>query len=145
MSGAWKSLFVSTFCAPAGGGWVDVASLVRSLVPGKRFLTGRERFSSLLPHREVMAHDDPEQKVRLAREDLLERADLIDGGVRALLGQLDLTRTDTEFERMLDALMGVSRAADALRALARNDLESADEATASMSHYAKKALGSETP
>jgi hypothetical protein len=49
--------------------------------------------------------------------DLVARADIIDGGVRALLSRLDLTRTDDEHERMLDALMGVSRAADALRTL----------------------------
>jgi len=82
----------------------------------------------------------PEQRTRVLREDFLERADVIDGGVRALLAQLDLTRDDEEHERMLDALMGVSRAADALRALARNDLETADEATRSMSYYAKRAL-----
>lgn len=73
--------------------------------------------------------------------ELVERADVIDGGVRAMLGRLDLTRTDDEHERMLDALMGVSRAADALRALARGDLEAAKDATRSMSYYARKALG----
>jgi hypothetical protein len=73
--------------------------------------------------------------------ELMERADIIDGGVRAMLARLDLTRTDDEHERMLDALMGVSRAADALRALARGDLEAANEATRSMSRYAKRALG----
>jgi hypothetical protein len=73
--------------------------------------------------------------------ELVERADIIDGGVRAMLARLDLTRTDDEHERMLDALMGVSRAADALRALARGDLEAAHEATRSMSFYAKKAMG----
>lgn len=73
--------------------------------------------------------------------DLLARADTIDGGVRALLSRLDLTRTDDEHERMLDALMGVSRAADALRALARGDLQEARDATRSMSFYARKALG----
>lgn len=72
--------------------------------------------------------------------DLLERADIIDGGVRAMLSRLDLNRTDDEHERMLDALMGVSRAADALRALARGDLETANEATRSMAFYARKAL-----
>ncbi len=71
--------------------------------------------------------------------ELLERADIIDGSVRALLGSLDLSRTDAEHERMLDALMGVSRAADALRALARGDLEAAEEATASMTYYANRA------
>lgn len=72
--------------------------------------------------------------------ELLERADIMDGGVRALLGRLDLTRTDDEHERMLDALMGVSRAADALRALARGDVEAAEEATRSMAYYARRAL-----
>lgn len=72
--------------------------------------------------------------------ELLERADIMDGGVRALLGRLDLTRTDDEHERMLDALMGVSRAADALRALARGDVEAAEEATTSMAYYARRAL-----
>jgi len=71
--------------------------------------------------------------------DLLARADIIDGGVRTLLSRLDLTRTDDEHERMLDALMGVSRAADALRALARGDLETANEATRSMAYYARRA------
>lgn len=72
--------------------------------------------------------------------ELFERADGIDGGVRALLSNLDLTRTDAEHERMLDALMGVSRAADALRAVARGDLEGAEEATAAMAYYAQRAL-----
>jgi hypothetical protein len=71
--------------------------------------------------------------------DLVERADTIDSGVRALLSRLDLTRTDDEHERVLDALMGVSRAADALRALARGDLETAQEATRSMAYYARRA------
>lgn len=78
---------------------------------------------------------------RLLREDFLDRADVIDGGVRRLLGELDLTRTDSEHERVLDALMGVSRAADALRALARDDLAAAGEATTSMAYYARRALG----
>ena len=73
--------------------------------------------------------------------ELLERADVIDGGVRAMLARLDLSRTDDEHERMLDALMGVSMAADALRALARGDLEGAREFTRSMSYYARRALG----
>jgi hypothetical protein len=73
--------------------------------------------------------------------ELLERADVIDGGVRAMLGRLDLSRTDDERERMMDALMGVSMAADALRALARGDLEAARKLTRSMSYYARKALG----
>ena len=71
--------------------------------------------------------------------DLVARADIIDGGVRTLLSRLDLTRTDDEHERVLDALMGVSRAADALRALARGDLETAQEATRSMAYYARRA------
>ncbi len=73
--------------------------------------------------------------------DLVARANTIDGGVRALLSRLDLTRTDDEHERMLDALMGVSRAADALRALARGDLATAQEATRSMAYYARRAHG----
>jgi hypothetical protein len=77
----------------------------------------------------------------VARADLLARAELIDGGVRRLLGRLDLTRTDEEHERVLDALMGICLAADALRALARGDLEEADEVTCSMAHYARRALG----
>jgi hypothetical protein len=81
----------------------------------------------------------PEQRTRELREDFLERADVMDGGVRALLSRLDLTRTDEEHERMLDAMMGVSMAADALRALARGDLETAEEATRSMGYYAKRA------
>jgi hypothetical protein len=74
--------------------------------------------------------------------ELLERADIIDGGVRIMLARLDLSRTDDEHERMLDALMGVSMAADALRALARGDLAAAREHTRSMSYYARKALRS---
>lgn len=73
--------------------------------------------------------------------DLLARADIIDSGVRAWLSRLDLTRTDDEHERLLDALMGVSRAADALRALARGDLASAQEAARSMTYYAGRAHG----
>lgn len=79
--------------------------------------------------------------LRRMSTELLERADVIDGGVRALLGRLDLTGTDEETERMLDTLMGVSRAADALRALARADLPAADEAIRAMSRYARKARG----
>jgi hypothetical protein len=81
------------------------------------------------------------ERLQLLRDDLLDRADVIDGGVRALLAQLDLTRGDAERDRVVDALMGVSRAADALRALANNDLPGADEATASMAGYARRALG----
>ena len=73
--------------------------------------------------------------------DFLERAESIDASVRELLGLLDLSRTDEEHERMLDAIMGATRAADALRAFAREDLEAAEEATASMGYYAKRALG----
>jgi hypothetical protein len=73
--------------------------------------------------------------------DFLERADSIDASVRELLGLLDLSRTDEEHERILDAIMGASRAADALRAFAREDLEAAEEATNSMGYYAKRALG----
>jgi hypothetical protein len=73
--------------------------------------------------------------------DFLERANKIDASVRDLLDELDLTRTDEEHHRMLDAIMGASRAADALRAFAREDLEAAIEATTSMGHYARKALG----
>ena len=73
--------------------------------------------------------------------DLLARANTIDCGVRALLSRLDLTRTDEEHERLLDALMGVSRAADALRALARGDLMTAHEATRSMAYYSRRAHG----
>lgn len=78
---------------------------------------------------------------RALRADCLERADGIDASVRGLLAELDLTRTDEEHERLLDAIMGASRAADALRALAREDLEAAGEATASMGYYARRALG----
>lgn len=82
-----------------------------------------------------------QDELRLMRADFLERADVIDGGVRKLLAKLDLSRTDDEHQRMLDALMGVSRAADALRALARGDIDEADEATSSMAYYARRALG----
>jgi hypothetical protein len=72
--------------------------------------------------------------------ELLERADIIDGRVRARLARLDLTRTDSEHQRTIDALMGASLAADALRALARGDLTETHEATASMAYYAQKAF-----
>ena len=98
-----------------------------------------------------MANDRTGREPRTARErpeprrdDYLDRADVIDGGVRALLAQLDLTRTDADHERMIDALMGVSRAADALRALAADDVAAANEATTSMHEYARRALGPET-
>jgi hypothetical protein len=81
------------------------------------------------------------ERLELLRDDYLDRADVIDSGVRALLAQLDLTRTDADHERMIDALMGVSRAADALRALAAGDLGGANEATGSMHEYARRALG----
>lgn len=80
------------------------------------------------------------ERLELLRDDYLDRADVIDGGVRVLLAQLDLTRTDSEHERMIDALMGVSRAADALRALARGDLAAAADAVTSMREYARRAL-----
>jgi hypothetical protein len=73
--------------------------------------------------------------------DFLERADSIDASVRELLALLDLSRTDEEHQRMIDAIMGASRAADALRAFAREDLEAAQDATSSMGYYAKRALG----
>jgi hypothetical protein len=75
------------------------------------------------------------------RQDFLARADSIDASVRNLLGELDLSRTDTDHQRMIDAIMGACRAADALRAFANEDIEAATEATASMSYYARKALG----
>jgi hypothetical protein len=77
----------------------------------------------------------------MAGNDFLERADGIDASVRKLLGMLDLSRTDEDHQRMIDAIMGATRAADALRAFARDDLEAAREATASMGYYAKRALG----
>jgi hypothetical protein len=91
-----------------------------------------------------MANDRARRQPRTERErleDYSARADVIDGGVRALLARLDLTRTDADHERTIDALMGVSRAADALRALAAGDLDGANEATSSMHEYARRALG----
>ncbi|HEU5471678.1 MAG TPA: hypothetical protein VFV67_13585 [Actinophytocola sp.] len=85
-----------------------------------------------------MADDDRE---RQARADFLTRADSIDSSVRNLLRELDLSREDPEHERMLDAIMGACRAADALRAFAREDLDAATEATTAMSYYARRALG----
>jgi hypothetical protein len=77
----------------------------------------------------------------MAGNDFLERADRIDASVRTLLGMLDLSRDDEHAERLLDAIMGASRAADALRAFAREDLEAARDATSSMGYDAKRALG----
>ncbi|HET9141186.1 hypothetical protein [Actinophytocola sp.] len=91
-----------------------------------------------------MADDRPgedDRREHAARNDFLARADSIDASVRNLLRKLDLDRTDAEHERILDAIMGACRAADALRAFAREDLDAATEATASMSYYARKALG----
>jgi hypothetical protein len=90
---------------------------------------------------EQHAAADAEGRMRLVRTDFLERASSIDASVRNLLDELDLTRTDEEHDRMLDAIMGASRAADALRAFAREDLDAAIEATTSMGYYARKALG----
>ena len=70
-----------------------------------------------------------------------ERAEELDASVQDLLDQLDLTRTDEAHERMLDAIMGVCRAADALRAFARQDIGAAIDATASMGYYARRAMG----
>ena len=70
--------------------------------------------------------------------DFLERADKIDASVVRLLELLDLSRTDEEHQRMIDAIMGATRAADALRAFARDDIEAAQEATASMGRYGKR-------
>ena len=86
-----------------------------------------------------MADDDPTPE--RTPSEFLERADNIDASVQSLLDQLDLTRTDAEHQRILDALMGACRAADALRAFAREDLEAATEATESMGYYARRALG----
>jgi hypothetical protein len=90
-----------------------------------------------------MADDQTPEEERPAgvRRDFLDRADSIDASVRNLLGKLDLGRTDDEHQRMIDAIMGACRAADALRAFAREDLDAATEATASMSYYARRALG----
>src|SRR5262245_19489347 len=84
---------------------------------------------------------DAEGQMRTLCKDFLDRADGIDASVQALLSDLDLTRTDDEHQRILDAIMGACRAADALRAFAREDLDAATEATASMSYYARRALG----
>jgi hypothetical protein len=84
---------------------------------------------------------DAERRKRDSRNDFLARADSIDASVRTLLRELDLSRTGKEHERILDAIMGACRAADALRAFAREDLDAATEATASMSYYARRALG----
>jgi hypothetical protein len=75
------------------------------------------------------------------RQSIVEHANGIDESVQRLLDVLDLSRTDEEHHQMLDAIMGASRAADALRAFARDDIEAAMEATASMRYYARKALG----
>jgi hypothetical protein len=90
-----------------------------------------------------MPDDTPQADgpMRHVRQDFLARADSIDASVRNLLSELDLTRCDDEHQRMIDAIMGACRAADALRAFAREDIEAATEATASMSYYARKALG----
>jgi major membrane immunogen (membrane-anchored lipoprotein) len=77
----------------------------------------------------------------MAGNDFLERADAIDASVERLLDQLDLGRTDEDHQRLIDAIMGATRAADALRAFAHEDLEAAREATTSMGYYAKRALG----
>ena len=81
------------------------------------------------------------ERSRIARQAFLDRADSIDASVRTLLSELDLSRTDDEHQRMIDAIMGACRAADALRAFAREDIDAATEATASMSYYARRALG----
>lgn len=90
-----------------------------------------------------MADDEftRDQAHAVVRHDFLERADSLDESVQNLLGELDLSRTDEEHERIIDAIMGVCRAADALRAFAREDMEAATEATDSMSYYARRALG----
>jgi|SoiMethySBSTD1v2_1073268.scaffolds.fasta_scaffold6498628_1 hypothetical protein len=90
-----------------------------------------------------MADDElpPGNADRHKRDEFLARADNIDASVRNLLRELDLNRTDSEHERILDAIMGACRAADALRAFARRDLDAATEATTSMSYYARRALG----
>jgi len=59
------------------------------------------------------------------------------------LPALDLSQDDPQHERFIDALMGVSMAADALRALARHDLAGAEEATRSMAYYANRAMGTD--
>lgn len=90
---------------------------------------------------ERYASADAEGRMRIVRGEFLERADNIDNSVRNLLDELDLSRTDEDHQRMLDAIMGATRAADALRAFARQDLEAAIDATTSMSFYARKAMG----
>jgi hypothetical protein len=80
-------------------------------------------------------------RLRVVRAEVLESADVVDATVRDLLAGMDLSRTDPEHERMIDAIMGVCRAADAARAFAHNDFDTAGEATESMGYYARRALG----
>ena|SRR5215510_11906458 len=94
-----------------------------------------------MPEDQTPEEPQPDGLSRLARQDFLDRADSIDTSVGNLLSELDLTRTDDEHQRMIDAIMGACRAADALRAFAREDIDAATEATASMSYYARRALG----
>ncbi|MFL6143159.1 MAG: hypothetical protein ACJ72N_14995 [Labedaea sp.] len=100
-----------------------------------------ERESGGQPAEGPAGGEPAEGQVRFVRQDFLDRADSIDASVRTLLSELDLSRTDDGHQRLIDAIMGACRAADALRAFAREDIEGATDATASMSYYARRALG----
>ncbi len=75
------------------------------------------------------------------RAAVLDRANLVDVRIQAVLDRLDLDRTDAERERVIDAIMGLCLAADAARAYARDDVESGDELSLSMARYADRVLG----
>lgn len=68
---------------------------------------------------------------------------MVDVRIQALLDRLDLSGSGPEHERLLDAIMGLCLAADAARAFARDDVETANELAKSMGRYANKVLDAE--
>lgn len=84
---------------------------------------------------------DAAGRLRLARAEVRDKADTVDARIRDLLARLDLTRTDPETELLVDAIMGLSLTADAARAYARDDLDSAAELGRSVAGYARNVMG----
>jgi hypothetical protein len=87
------------------------------------------------------ARADAVGRLRVARAEVLERAEELDAKVDALVAHLEAVPDDGARERLIDLVMGVCRAADAARAFVRDDLDAARECTQSMSYYARRSLG----
>jgi hypothetical protein len=87
----------------------------------------------------AMTPIEPAETGRL-RSILLDRADTVDVRIQALLDRLNLSSSDPEYERVLDAIMGLCLVVDAARAYARDDIEAGDELARSMAFYTDRVL-----